>query len=184
MKARRVITILAILIPVLVLIIVLILLMRGETKTSGDSPVDIEGESLACESHSIKYPFFATNEAQSSDFRIIASFYGEKLNAISLEYTLFYDTKEQLKASEAHNHAAMNISFGNSGLSADAFDANYSKMGNAMKMLLFVKEEEFDMNSAKYFMSSAEKEEELPNNIDEFEKVYMNQGFVCNIIKG
>lgn len=180
MKTKKTIAILTILISILVLIIVLILLMRGETKTSGNFPANVEGESLTCESHSIKYPFFATDGAKSRDLKITASFYDKKMNAISLEYTLFYDTEEQIKASEAHNHAAMNISFGSSGLSADAFNANYSKMSNAMKMLLFVKEEEFDMNSAKYFMVEVQEKKDLPEKIDGFEKIYKSQGFACN----
>lgn len=163
--------------------IALILAMNGNTKTTGNYPADIEGESLACESHSVKYPIFAHNDAKSRDLKITATFYNKKFNAISLAYTLYYDTEEQIKNSEAKNHASMNISFGEDGLGSDAFDINYAKMDDALKTVLYTGENNFNTTTAKYFMVDAKEKKDLPNTINEFQKIYKSQGFSCNVSK-
>lgn len=180
MKTKNLILILVILNILIILVVVLILLVQGETKTTGAYPGNVEGQSLNCESHSIKYPIFEYDEAKSRDLSITANFYDKKLNAISLTYTLFYDSEKRIDASEANNHAAMNIDFGKNGLSADAFNANYSKMSNAMKMLLYADEKDFNLTAAKYFMIEAEENKDLPDTIDKFEKFYKSQGFACS----
>lgn len=181
MKTKKlIITVLSIAVVALI-VIAIVLAMNGTTKTTGNSPEDIKGESLACESHSIKYPIFEYDEAKSRDLEITMNFYDKKFSAISLAYTLYYDSEEKINASEAHNHASMNISFGKNGLKADAYDANYSKLSDSMKMILYVNEKDFNTTAAKYFMIDVENEKSLPDTINEFRKIYKSQGFSCSI---
>ena len=168
---------------VVLIVIALILAMRGETKTTGNHPDDVEGGSLICESHSVKYPFFANNNGKSRHLKITANFYDKKLNAILLAYTLYYDTEEQISASRAQNHASMNISFGENGLGADAFNINYSVLDNALKTILYINASDFNTISAKYFMIDAKEAKDLPETIREFNKIYNSQGFSCSTTK-
>lgn len=183
MKTKKlIITILSIAVVALI-VIALILAMRGETKTIGDYPEDVEGESLVCESHSIKYPFFANNDGRSRHLKIVANFYDKELSALLLTYTLFYDDESQITDSEAQNHASMNISFAENGLSADAFSINYSKMSDSLKTILYVNRVDFNTTSARYFMIDVKEKKDLPDTIKEFNKTYNSQGFSCSITK-
>ena len=180
MKTKNIITILITAITLTLLVVVLILLMRGDTKTSGEFPENVEGQSLVCESRSIKYPIYDYDDAKARDLKITANFYSKKLDAMSLAYSLFYDDNKQITASEAHNHAAMNKDFAKNNLGADAFEAHYSNMNDSMKMTLYVRGEDFNIIAAKYFMIEAQEKRDLPDTIDEFEKIYKSQGFSCN----
>ena len=180
MKTRKLISVILILDILIILVVVLILAMQGNTTTTGENPDNVEGQSLTCKSHSIKYPVFVNNDTDARDLKITANFYDNKLSAISLEYVLFYNTEQQINASEAQNHAAMNIDFGKNGLSADSFNANYSKMTNAMKMLLYTTNNDFNITSSKYFMIEAHEKKDLPETINEFEQIYKSQGFSCS----
>ena len=183
MKTKKlIITILSIAVIALI-VIALILAMKGETKTTGNYPDDVEGESLTCESHSVKYPFFANNNGKSRHLKITANFYDKKLSAISLAYTLYYDTEDQIKASEAQNHASMNISFGENGLGSDAFDINYSMMSDSLKTVLYINANDYNTTSAKYFMIDVKEQKDLPDTIREFNKIYNSQGFSCSTTK-
>lgn len=180
MKTRKLISVILILDVLIILAVVLILAMQGNTTTTGENPDNVEGQSLACKSRSIKYPIFSNNDAKGRELRITTDFYNDKFNAISLEYTLYYDTAEQIKASEAQNHAEMNIDFGKNGFSADAFSANYAKLDNAMKMVLYATKDDFNLASSKYFMIDAHEKKDLPEKIDGFEQIYKSQGFSCS----
>ena len=100
--------------------------MQGEVKVDGSYPRDVKETSLICESTEIEYPFFTFYNAKSQDMSIKALFDGRKMKSISLVYNLYYDGNEASRASETHNHADMNISFGKNGLSTDEFSAVYS----------------------------------------------------------
>lgn len=180
MKTRKLISVILILDVIIILIVVLILAMQGNTTTTGENPDNIEGQSLTCKSHSIKYPVFVNNDTNARDLKIVANFYDKELSAISLEYILFYDTESQITASEAQNHAAMNMDFGKNGFPADAFNINYSKLNNALKTVLYIDKNDFNIASAKYFMVEVHEKKDLPGTIDDFEKFYESQGFSCS----
>lgn len=162
-------------------VVVLIISMKGETKTSGQNPTSVASESLVCESTEINYPIASYDNSISKKLKIITNFYDGKANAISLAYELFYNNTQQVTASEAHNHAAMNISFGKDGLNADAFNANYSKMENSMKMSLYTNTDNIKPISAKYFMLSVNNTDSLPSTIQEYQTNYEKQSFICNL---
>ena len=180
MKTKKIITILITVIAIVLLVIALILLLKGETKTGGEFPEDVEGQALVCESRSVKYPIFEYDEAKARDLKITANFYNKKLDAMSLAYSLFYDDGAQIAKSEAANHASMNKDFAKNGLGADAFEAHYSNMKDSMKMSLYVRGEDFNIKTGKYFMVEVEEKKDMPDNIDKFEKIYKSQGFSCS----
>ena len=159
---------------------ILIIKMQGETKTTGSYPDKETSRSLICESQDKEYPFFTQNESKAKNLKIAANFYNNKISAISLTYILYYDSESQIVSSEAHNHAAMNIDFGKSGLSADALDANYSKMTDSLKMILYVNENDFNVTTAKYFLIDVKEKRDLPNTLTDFEKYYKTQGLSCS----
>lgn len=179
MKTKRLVIVTSLVAVLILVAAALIVMLQGDVKTIGSHPSDVKGEALICEDHSISYPVFTYDEARSKDLKITADFYDKKLNAISLTYTLYYDDAAKINASEAHNHAAMNIDFGHSGFTADSFDANYSKLQDSMRMVLYANGSDFSLKSAKYFMINVK--EELPVTIDEFQSIYKDEGFSCNI---
>lgn len=153
--------------------------MNGETKTSGQNPDSIRGQSLHCESPTMPYPFYSYDESKSKNLKIVTNFYDDVINSIYLVYTLYYDSPQQIIASEANNHADMNISFGKNGLEPDAYNAHYSTIENALKMSLYAKESNINQIAAKYFMIDLQGQTFLPTNLNEYEENYEKQGFVC-----
>lgn len=181
LKSGKTIGVILAILGIVVCVVALAILMKGETKTSGQNPTNIEGSTLTCRSESINYPIVTYDNSTSKNLKITANSYGDKVGAISLIYELFYNDTQKITASEAHNHAAMNISFGKDGLSADAFSANYSKMENSMKMSLYANTDSIKPISAKYFMINIDETENLPNTIQEYQANYEKQGFVCTL---
>ena len=152
--------------------------MNGQIVTTGQNPDRISGSSLNCTS-SQAYPIFTYDSAKTRQLKITAGFYDGKVDSISLTYELYYDDPQQIIASEAHNHAAMNIDFGKNGLSADSYNANYAKMENYMRMALYIKSDKINSTAAKYFMINTEESTKLPSTLSEYQKNYESQGFVC-----
>ena len=167
-------------IMVIACVVIAIMAMQGETKTTGQKPESVSGETLICSSDSISYPIFVYDGAIRRDLKITESFYDDVLKAISLEYALYYDDAGQIKASEAHNHGAMNKSFGKDGLGADALGAVYAKLSDAMKMNLYVTMNSLNSTTAKYFMINVQGEDrKMPVTPTEFRENYEEQGFIC-----
>ena len=181
MKAKKVTGIILTIAVLAACVAIVIMLTRGETKTSGNNPANVTGQSLVCESDSIRYPITEYDNSQTKDFKIIANFYDDELSSISLTYALYYNNTEQINASEAFNHADMNISFSKDGLSADAFNAHYSKMEDSMKMTLYATKNDLTVVAAKYFMINAHNKEDLPDKPSEFQKNYETRGLICEI---
>lgn len=164
-----------------VVIVVVVIKMHGEVKTSGSTPADVTAQSLLCESNIVKYPIFTYGNANSRNTKINASFYDNKLNSISLTYTLYYDNADRIKASDANNHAAMNISFGSDGLDADAFNAHYSRMSDSLQMGIYASSTEFNSVAAKYFLIEQKEDKNLPQTLTDFQKAYAEKGFNCKV---
>lgn len=178
-KAGKIIGIILIIVALVVLTVVLITSMRGETKTFGQNPANIAGQSLTCESDTIRYSIAEYDDSKAKNLKITANFYDDKLNSISLAYTLYYDDAKQITASETFNHADMNTSFSKNSLSTDAFNAHYSKLEDSMKMTLYATKDDLTVPAVKYFMIDAHAEDDLPNKLSEFQRNYETQGFIC-----
>ena len=186
MKAKKttgIIISIVIILAIIICTIILILLMHGETKTAGENPSNVTSESLVCKSSSVDYPIFTYDHAKSKELKITANFYNDKVNALSLAYTLYYDNAEQIEASEAVNHADMNFSFANNGFDADYLNAHYSKMDDAMVMNLYATGKEITTTTAKYFVIKMEDQTSVPNTLAEYRKNYRAQGFNCEVNK-
>lgn len=167
-----------VLVVILCLVVVITLMLRGKTTTSGQHPEDVKDDTLSCFATGKEYPFFRIKSGRGSETKIEAIFHLGELKTISLQQTLFYDSVDEIIASEAHNHAAMNIKFGELGLKADAFTARYARYDDKMIMTLFSKGEEFDEVAEKFFFADFENGGKDKTR-DGFERNFENQGFVC-----
>lgn len=160
----------------------IISMLNGKTTTTGQNPDDIEGQSLVCEKNNINYPIFTYYNTDKKELKITANFYDDKINAISLAYTMYYSDAQLITGSEAHNHAAMNISFGKNSLGPDSFNAHYSKMEDAMIMRLYATSNELNSVSAKYFLIRLKEDQiSLPNTPAEYQENYKAQGLTCKL---
>lgn len=167
-------------ITLILLAIVLIIwfFLQGETKTTGEYPGAITSSSVTCESSEATYPFFTLDESTSKNTSVTVLFSDDSMKSISLIETLYYPDLESSTKSEAHNHAAMNTSFGAAGLGVDAFAANYSTMKDKMVMTLYAEAAEFNEVAAKYFLANGLNKK---STIDDFAEKYAEQGFDCVI---
>lgn len=156
-------------------------LMKGEIKTSGQNPTDIKGQSLTCESNSIKYPIITYDNSTAKSLKITTNFYDNSLSSISLTYTLHYDNADQIAASEAFSHAEMNTNFSKDDLDTDALYAHYSKMKDSMKIILYATKNDLTTTTAKYFMINTDAENSLSNGAIKLQENYEKQGFICKI---
>lgn len=181
MKTKKIIGIIFVIVVSVACIITLIILLHGETKTSGQNSTNTKSKSLICESQTVKYPFFDYDNSTAKNLKITANFYNNKINAISLAYTLYYDDARQIALSESSNHADMNISFGKDNLGADAFNAHYAKMEDSMKMNLYIEFDKLNLATAKYFMVEPKDQTSLPVSLSEYQENYKKQGLNCEI---
>ena len=179
MNTRKIINIFIIIAIIGVLaccVVAIILRMNGSTTIVKSDEADLSSETLTCESSSILYPIFSYDNSRTKKLIIISNFYGGKLNAISLEYTLYYDSADLITASEAHNHASMNKSFANSGLNPDSFSVNYAKMNDSLRTTLYVEGSDLNSASLKYFMI---EDDVTLSSLANYQKNYESQGFIC-----
>lgn len=176
---KNIVTILLIIGTIVCAVIITIILINGKTETSGQKPADIKSESLACENHSTRYVFAEYDNSKTKTLKVVSNYYNGKLDSISLLYTLYYDDKTQINASESSNHADMNISFSKNGLNADALNAHYSKTEDLLKISLYATSSELNPATAKYFMIEPKNQTNLPTTINEYQENYEQQGFTC-----
>lgn len=159
-----------------IIIVLFILLLNGKTTTTGNYPDNVSDESLTCTANNIKYPFFTYDNATKKEAEINILFSRDKLKSIALTYSLYYDNQQSITGSEAHNHAAMNISFGKNGMGADALNANYAKLENRMRMSLYANGNEISNISLQYFFITTNS---IPENVAAFKNIYQGIGFKC-----
>ena len=163
-----------------IIIVLLILLMRGTTTTTGTYPNNVSGTALNCVKKNYLYPFFRYDKSNDKEIKINAIFSQDKLNSISLINTLHYTAESDIIGSEAHNHAAMNKSFG-AALGPDALGASYAKLTDAMKMSLFAKQDDVNAESARFFLINTDGD--FPQTLADYRQNYEKQGFSCEIVE-
>lgn len=170
--------ILMLVVGIIILIVFIIwLLMKGDIKTTGEYPDDVKNSSLSCTTAGFKYPFSKYDESTKKETTVNILFINNKIDSITLIYTLNYDTERGIIASEANIHADMNKSFADSGLGVDALGANYAKTDNAMTLTLHADKGILDANSGKYFLIN---DIPIDSSISVYARNYKNQGFKCN----
>lgn len=157
------------------------LLLNGKTTTT-EQPIESRTtRALVCQATGIDYPIFTYDQATRKEAKVNATFSNNGLGSMSFSYTMYYDDELSIIASEAHNHAAMNISFGHNGLTADAYNAKYSKNDDSMRMSLYVNKTDLSAIAMKYLMLDAKEDSEVPQTLEDYQARYQAQGFSCGI---
>ena len=164
-----------ILLVIVATVLIIIFFLIGQIVVSGDFPTPIATESITCESNSLAYPFFTYDNSSSGSTKINAIFQNDKLSSISLIYTLTYPDNSTAEKSRTENHAAMNISFQENQLPADALGATYSVNKNTFQLSLYVASNEFTSKSQKYFLLDNLN----INNRKTIKTIYEQKGFKC-----
>lgn len=154
--------------------------LNGQTKVTGEPTGVTQNSSLTCKVSDVNYPIFTVDDASSKETEVKVLFNGDKMKSVSLTQTMYYNSLDEAKKSEAHNHAAMNVAFGNAGLAADAFEAHYTTQEDKMVMTLYAEAEEYNEVAAKYFRANGTSKR---SSIDEFTKALNSQGLSCHIVK-
>lgn len=152
-------------------------LMHGEVKVDGAYSGLKETQSMTCNVDGMRYPFFRYDNSIDKKTFINIIFNDDALESISLVYTLNYSNNEDIRASEAENHGAMNLRFQAEGLGPDALGAKYACLSSEMKMSLYATKSEVNAKTDKYFYL---------NDIDGYtlssiQKAYERLGFDCFI---
>lgn len=164
---------------ILFVVLGIVLLTGGNVTTSGKYPEAVSDESLVCNIEGLEYPFFTYDFADRKTTEVKMIFAREELKSVALVQNMYYHDANTITGSEAHNHAAMNKSFANNGLKvADAYNAKYTRLGDRMQMSLYITADKLDSVARKYFLMAMEAE-----TMDEYKKLYENQGFECKIVK-
>lgn len=156
----------------------ILLFAQGSTTTTGSYPDNVSDDSLTCTGENINYSFFTYDNATKKSMEIDAIFSKNELKSIALIYNLYYNDAQNITASEAHNHAAMNTSFGKSGLSANAYNAKYARLKDRMQMSLYATSAEIDSTALRYFFVETDYEKK-PNTIEEYKAIFEKKGLNC-----
>ena len=159
------------------IVILLIFLMRGKTTVTGQYLDDVKNVSLSCEGVGLPYPIFTYDNSSQKKAKLNLIFSRDELKSISLVYNLSYSSLNSSTASKAHNHAAMNISFGKDGLNADNYSAVYSESETGLQMSLYATGS--DLKSSvfkKYFFLEGDT---IANSPDTYQRAYESRGFTC-----
>ena len=163
----------------LAIILLFAFLMKGTTIVSGSYPENVRDNSVICSSSSFNYPFFRYDSSLEKYAKISILFNGDNLKSISLIYTLFYSNEIGAKTSEAQNHAAMNIHFGEDGLGGDSFSAHYNINGNKITMNIYATPSDLQTTyGSKYFLIDGLP---LESSIEQYKNHLEKQGFACEI---
>lgn len=163
----------------LAIILLFVFLMKGTTTVSGSYPENVKDNSVICNSSGLSYQFFRYDNSSEKDAKISILFNGDNLKSISLVYTLLYSNEIGAKTSEAQNHAAMNIHFGEDGLGGDSFSAHYNINGNKMTMNIYATPSDLRTTyGSKYFLIDGLP---LESSIEQYKNHLEKQGFTCEI---
>ncbi|MBR3204743.1 hypothetical protein IKF81_03630 [Candidatus Saccharibacteria bacterium] len=165
------------LIFLIAIFILVLFLLRGKTTISSEKIPIIKSTSLSCSSNSVTHPIVYYDGAKSHELTIKMALSEDELKSIALEHSLFYDTPEEIRGSETHNHAGMNISFRNNNLSADAYNAKYTSLSDRMRINLYTTANKLDETAKIYFLIKTEGA--FPTSATELRKNYESQGFIC-----
>lgn len=158
-------------------ILIIVWLLKGKMMSTNEKIPNVKNTALSCSSDSFVYPLFRYDNAESRNLEVKMIFSEDELKSISLEYTLFYNSAEAIKASEAHNHAEMNFNFGRSGLNPDHYDAKYTILSDSMRMNLYSVANRLDEAAKPYFLINGDGT--FPTRKTELKKNYEAKGFSC-----
>ena len=181
---KKYLPIFGVILGVVIIVIIFLILMKGTTTESGGYPSPESTKSLSCKSETFIYPIYRYDYSTKKETVITATFESDYLSRISLTYTLYYPTEDQIITSEAENHAAMNISFSNAGLGPDSYGANYrqllsDKSAMALAMTMTTLADNIRDVGAKYFMLNEIENKDY--TLNDVRTTYRNAGFKCEV---
>ncbi len=162
------------------IVLIICFFLQGETKVTNNDVAVEASKSLACEAEGVQYPFFKYDNATKKTTKVNAIFNGDKLDTISLIQELYYNSSDEIVASEAENHAVLNLKTQGEGLGPDAFGANYAKLSDRLKFSMYAKAEQLKYETVKYF--ELDWVESGTYNLPTMEKIYTEKGFNCKTI--
>lgn len=156
------------------------ILIQGGTEVKGAYYGLETKEALACESDLVAYSLFDYDNSDSKNLRINATFVNDSLNSISLLYRLNYSSIEDIRISEAVNHAKVNEEFSKDEMSADSLDATYGIISDGLQFSIFTKSDSIKNEVLSYFM--LDNVGSVKNlNKEKMAKIYTNMGLNCEI---
>lgn len=167
----------AVIILFLVFVIVFFILSQDNVKTTGDWPERETVDAISCEKENSAYPFFEYDNSTKKVLKVNATFKNNTLEAISLQYILYYETLQQITDSENLNHVAMSKSFDENGLEFDALGSQYSKAQDLLQFSLYAEANKINSGSSKYFLLNLSNKD--PYTRENIRQNYRNQGFSC-----
>lgn len=162
---------------VFAVIAIVIISAMGSSRRSdeGQTIGTVEIHSVTCESSDISYPFFTYTDVLTKNLRIVMTHSDGEMRSISLQYNLSYADTDKMIKSEAYNHAAMNLKYGEDNLEADAFNSVYAMMDKDLRFSLYALKEEIGTKGKKYFL--IDKVDDY--NIDRIQQEYGKLGLKC-----
>ncbi len=156
---------------------VLIIQMQGTTTTSGSFPEPQSTDSLTCTNNSEVLSILEPRNALSKSTKVVATFSRDKMESISVNYSLKYSTATDTRDSENVNHVKMNQSTQNAGLGPDIFNLHISNLSDGLEIRMFAEVDDITNVSAKYLMleqaNGSYSKSSVKNN-------YVSQGFNCS----
>ena len=155
-------------------------LQNGETVVTGDFGKQEKRESLACEKKNIPYSVFDYDNAKEKELKINVTFIDNSFDSISLMYWLKYDDEEELKYSEARNHAVMNQKFDEDGMAPDSLDAKYGILNGSVQFSIFASGDDVDKKVLKYFLLDKVTDVKTVT-LEKMAKIYNEIGLNCDI---
>lgn len=150
---------------------------RGETAIDNGTAEVYRSKTLTCKIDNYRYPFFTHDESIEKSLEVDFIFGEKDIQAVALKYILKYKNADDVRQSEAKNHAAMNISFSNDKINTDALSTSYSKQNDKLITTLYADNSNLDKKTKKYFLINDESDAKMP--IDFYEKNYTTKGFKC-----
>lgn len=177
LKQRNVLILVGSLLIILAIGLMIWFFMHGETTVSGNFPGKETSKTLVCKKDNVDYPFFVYDESSQKETKVDIIFSDNEVKTISLKHILHYDSENKISASEARNHAAMNKSFGQDGLGADALGISYTIGANKFAISLFINGDKLSSVTNKYFMADGLSRK---SSVEDYKKHYVSNGYSCS----
>lgn len=131
---------------------------------------------ISCNSSVFSYPFFRYDYSEQKLIVIDGQFINGKIKSIAIKFRYGYTDEQQAMNSRLQNQAALGISLGADGLSADDLAMGYTVQDKDMIISLYADENTYNNVTKKYFSA-----DDIDANVDAdgYIKNYQEKGFIC-----
>ena len=148
---------------------------NGETTTTGNFPKPETSKSLTCESNTIQSSILNTNNTTRTTSKVTAAFTGNKLDSISITYSLYYSSQDQIEASETTNHANFNLRTQNEGLGPNIFNLHFVKTTDHLEINMYANSKDITEKTSSYLLL----DNATALDRSTIEQNYTNKDFKC-----